>query len=118
MTKEEIVKELRTDGAPVDSIGYDTMLAWKRCNQTMFAAADLIEQQAARIEELEAKVPRWIPVNERLPETAGSYIVYTESGNVAKVNFYPDLGRFQRIFTHWMPLPEVPKGGNDGTINI
>lgn len=31
-------------------------------------AADLIEQQAARIAELEAKVPRWIPVTERLPE--------------------------------------------------
>ena len=31
-------------------------------------AADLIEQQDARIKELEAKAPRWIPVTERLPK--------------------------------------------------
>ncbi len=31
-------------------------------------AADFIEQQAAKIKEPEAKVPRWIPVTERLPK--------------------------------------------------
>lgn len=31
-------------------------------------AADVIEQQDARIAGLEAKVPRWIPVTERIPE--------------------------------------------------
>ena len=34
----------------------------------MLRAAELIEQQDARIAGLEAKVPRWIPVTERLPE--------------------------------------------------
>jgi hypothetical protein len=46
-------------------------------------------------------------VEERLPETAGSYIVCTKSGSVVKVNFYPELGRVQRTFTHWMPLSGV-----------
>lgn len=32
------------------------------------AAADLIEQQAAKIEELKAKMPRWVSVEERLPK--------------------------------------------------
>ena len=32
------------------------------------AAAALIEQQEAKIAELEAKLPRWIPVEERLPK--------------------------------------------------
>lgn len=33
------------------------------------AAAALIEQQEAKISELGAKLPRWIPVSERLPES-------------------------------------------------
>lgn len=74
------------------------------------AAAALIEQQAAKIEELEEKIPRWIPVAERLPEVEGKYIVCTAHGSVTTVRFDPVLGRFQRIFTHWMPLPEGPEG--------
>lgn len=116
MTKEQLVKSLRACGRNC----CDDCVCFKEkipCKVKNLEAADLIEQQDARIKELEAKAPRWIPVNERLPKTAGSYIVSTESGSVAKVNFYPNLGRFQRIFTHWMPLPELPEmdgGGEDG----
>ena len=110
MTKEEIVQALRVcgneEGCP--RCPYFNVAEWKvRCNEKDTDAADLIEAQAAEIEKLEAQVPRWIPVEERLPETAGSYIVCTKSGSVVKVNFYPELGRVQRIFTHWMPLPGV-----------
>ena len=110
MTKEEIVQALRVcgneEGCP--RCTYFNVAEWKfRCNEKDTDAADLIEAQAAEIEKLEAQVPRWIPVEERLPETAGSYIVCTKSGSVVKVNFYPELGRVQRIFTHWMPLPGV-----------
>ncbi len=55
MTKDEIVKALRACW-----LGF--------CGEKNHGAADLIEQQAARIAELEAKVPRWIPVTERLPK--------------------------------------------------
>lgn len=123
MTTEQIVKALRVCGesrlcneCPSYELK-DTMGVYPCADLLMMKAAVLIEQQAARIAELEAKVPRWIPVTERLPETAGSYIVCTKSGSVAKVNFYPELGRSQRIFTHWMPLPEPPEtdgGGEDG----
>ncbi len=68
MTKDEITRALRICGnsrkcteCPLGDVEF--------CLHIMTTcAADLIEQQAARIAELEAKVPRWIPVTERLPE--------------------------------------------------
>lgn len=70
---------------------------------------------------------KWIPVTERLPEEEGWYLVYTtpnrehKSINKAKFckgfewnNFKPEWhgagGRWENV-THWMPLPEPPKGG-------
>lgn len=71
---------------------------------------------------------KWIPVTERLPEQSGKYIVCSERkikvGNwermekkvyQAKFYVYPtgchwgqrDKGKH---ITHWMPMPEVPKG--------
>lgn len=89
---------------------------WSKENQRKTRQDVFLEQWPETTPD-EHGVMRWIPVTERLPETAGSYIVCTKSGSVAKVNFYPELGRFQRIFTHWMPLPEPPEtdgGGEDG----
>lgn len=67
MTTEEIVKSLRACGRNV----CDDCVCFKEkipCKVKNMEAADLIEQQAAKIAELEAKVPRWIPVTERLPK--------------------------------------------------
>lgn len=108
MTKEEIVLALRVcEEHDCSSCKYRLRKEPFCVDALIRDAADLIEAQAAEIEKLKAKVPRWIPVEERLPETAGSYIVCTKSGSVVKVNFYPELGRVQRMFTHWMPLPGV-----------
>ena len=67
MTTEQIVKALRACGR-----GWcDDCVCFKKkisCKEKNLGAADLIEQQAARIAELEAKAPRWIPVEERLPK--------------------------------------------------
>lgn len=68
ITKDEITRALRICGnsrkcteCPLGDVEF--------CLHIMTTcAADLIEQQAARIAELEAKVPRWIPVEERLPK--------------------------------------------------
>ena len=87
----------------------------------------LCEQAADALERLEKQVQKWIPVTERLPDTAervlvskkwlgmqykpvygyyqdfpnqkGCWYVLTDEG------YYP-----QREVTHWMPLPEAPKG--------
>lgn len=68
MTKDEITRALRICGntrkcteCPLGGVEF--------CLHIMTTCAtDLIEQQAARIAELEAKAPRWIPVTERLPK--------------------------------------------------
>ena len=74
MTKDEITRGLRICGKKMGcghcpGKGLQDPLGERLCAELlMLRAADLIEQQAARIAELEAKVPRWIPVTERLPE--------------------------------------------------
>lgn len=68
MTTEQIVKALRVCGRQNHCIGCECEFSTDCFDRLMVDASNLIEQQEARIAELEAKVPRWIPVTERLPE--------------------------------------------------
>ena len=65
---------------------------------------------------------RWIPVTERMPESEGTYLVYTNRGSVYASHFYekkvfrddyvrePQWSQRGKVeVTHWMPLPEPPK---------
>ena len=55
----------------------------------------------------------WISVEERLPDQDGKYLVYTGRGFVLTAYYY-ETNAFGFEFwdvTHWMPLPEAPKGG-------
>ena len=100
-------------------------------------AADRLENQNAHIaalqqeiEKLRAQLPRWIPVEERLPELqswGASTVVLglIKSKNAPSLNKLYDLtlcvycdngiwsmpGRYVAI-THWMPLPEPPEVEN------
>lgn len=127
MTTEQIVKSLRACGRNC----CDDCVCFKEkilCKVKNLEAADLIEKQAARIKELEAKVPRWIPVTERLPEIEQRVLVLDRHGNATvrtlrcltgekEPSFRPDGLVPRKHITHWMPLPEPPEtdgGGEDG----
>ena len=83
---------------------------------------DLIIQDLRRENaELRARVQEWISVNDRLPE-AGEYVVCIAKRNPFSM-FMPMVARIKKNgwvnpiteqyiseVTHWMPLPEPPKG--------
>lgn len=73
MTTEQLVKPLQycsTAGACDSHLAevYQRIFGQFCDSMLKQEAADLIEQQAAKIKEPEAKAQRWIPVTERLPK--------------------------------------------------
>ena len=85
---------------------------------------DLIIQDLRRENaELRARVPQWISVSDRLPENGG-YVVCIAKRNPFS-RFMPMVARIEKNgwvnpiteqyiseVTHWMPMPQPPKGGN------
>jgi hypothetical protein len=66
--------------------------------------------------------PRWISVEDELPEVGVKVLTTTQNGTRSVVYYdgsewRAELPGFVRIsvcmayITHWMPLPQVPKGG-------
>lgn len=135
MTQEQLVKELR-DGPPVHTHPGDPELRLTPrsaifVRDIMATAANLIETLAAdrasamqdasdflkELNELQSRIPRWISVEERLPEEKRRVVV-TWHGRVFDA-VYLWNGSFEthdgililagRDVTHWMPLPEPPK---------
>ena len=68
------------------------------------------------IRQLEQRLPRWISVEERLPDNDIQYLTYT-TGNECVVCYYNGDGDWISDWasndspdvTHWMPLPEPPE---------
>lgn len=56
----------------------------------------------------------WISVDERFPEDGSPVVVYLKSGGITIARYDMAWGRFRTsgsiTVTHWMPLPEAPKG--------
>ena len=122
MTTEQIVKSLRACGCGRcdDCACIQENVS---CKEKNLEAADLIKQQEARITRLEAKVPRWIPVTEKIPPDQEEVLVQTRSKNGVRnvdkgywaIDHFIHRGRAE--VTHWMPLPEPPEtegGCKDG----
>lgn len=74
----------------------------------------------AHIEQLEAQIPRWIPVEERLPEDRKIVLLGYDRSGITDCGYYDaeesEWCNYESIHvltpTHWKPLPEPPKGGS------
>jgi hypothetical protein len=90
---------------------------------------DLLIQNPRRENEvLRAELEQWIPCSEKLPEewiddddnTYINYLIYMPYFKATGVGVYNDdkeswLFRGVEVkVSHWMPLPDAPKGANDG----
>lgn len=82
------------------------------------------------VEDAIMKIPaadatrKWIPVTERLPSREGRYITAFSKGEVGENVFMIFRGAPAKWYynsedtgevTHWMPLPEPPKGEMEKT---
>ena len=78
-----------------------------------------IEEMADHLVANGVTIQRWIPVTERLPDSGKCVLVCSKDGMVAEgsykayekkwTQFRWNVTDLQNV-THWMPLPEPPKG--------
>lgn len=90
------------------------------CHGEKPCAPDCLECLADHLIANSVTIQRWIPVTERLPEKGGNYLCIVKSclfrGATYQMILGYDKGGFNdgcicmEDVTHWMPLPEPPKG--------
>ena len=127
----------KTEPVPEDLAGKVNLTEWSSCDVDAvgLAAADRIANQNTHIaalqqeiEKLRGQLPRWIPVEERLPEvwrndeTAElvNYMIYSPDFGVDIGNYHAKAKKWLCMalpctVTHWMPLPTGPEVENAET---
>ena len=118
MTREEAIRILDpvTTGEALAEIEYYNGFTGKTA--AVQAVSDACVLAVAALREQEER--RWIPVTARLPEESGMYIVTANDGHAQRVSFvqWQKKNRMWNLtgarsywrVTHWMPLPQPPKG--------
>lgn len=122
MNDQDLVNALRAHAEWAEANEWETPIT---LGNDLIEAADRIEAQAKEIEKLRAQLPRWIPVEERLPEYGVRVLAtdmyegddYTgiwtreEYKDDADGCWYDDHGWWHASddATHWMPLPKAPE---------
>lgn len=107
MSREKQIEEMvkTVSDCECDCLNCKTCYSWELC--------EALYNAGYRKQE-------WISVDERLPDKSGKYIVCNAKGMVYQTKFYTypkDQGGHWgqkdkgRSITHWMHLPEAPKGG-------
>lgn len=124
MTGQETVQALRCCkfGIPCEKC---PVVGNKDCfEEVNTAAAELIERLTAENAALREKVPRWISVEDRLPEAwkdedgvLVNYMIYTQEFGADIGNYHAKDKRWLCMaipctVTHWMPLPDAPSEGD------
>lgn len=123
-TPDEIKKELErctnyTCGFPCEGClyGIDAEKVEPDCVDA------LLKDALAYIQQLEAAQPKWISVEERLPDDRGNFItkIHCDNGDWIEMNTFDYMEKewwhdavdrtveATEFVTHWMPLPEPPK---------
>jgi hypothetical protein len=117
---DELAKRVRQVAEEVcDDYDVDPYIAEQR-SFVIEEAADAIEEMQGKYflmkktaEWLAEKVPRWIPVSERLPSAHELVLVYNP-GYLMSTGFMYEDGRWRvrsvnypETPTHWMPLPST-----------
>ena len=103
--REKLVEILQDEKNPVWN--------WFPNNMAMMQLADYLIANGVTVQE-------WISVEDRLPEDDSDVLAYSrngEEGRIYPANYAKGVW-FDCIFTtpatdtttHWMPLPEMPKG--------
>ena len=123
MTDKEIVQALRccAEGECKDCAMHEDK---QRCHENLLAkAAEAIERLTAENATLREKVPRWISVEDRMPEAwkdedgvLVNYMIYTQEFGADIGNYHAKDKRWLCMaipctVTHWMPLPDAPSEG-------
>lgn len=124
----------KTEPVPKNLAETVSLTEWSSCDVDAvgLAAADRIANQSTNIaalqqeiEKLRRQVPRWIPVEERLPdvwrndETAElvNYMIYSPDFGVDIGNYHAKAKKWLCMalpctVTYWAPLPEPPEVEN------
>lgn len=127
MTENEIIQALRICATHKDKgCGLCPQRKYMRCTERLAdEAITMIERLTAENAALREKVPRWISVEDRLPEVwkneendvLVNYMIYDPEFGADIGNYHAEAKRWLCMaipctVTHWMPLPEAPEAHN------